>query len=114
MLIEDFDLMIEARRSYLSTLDGMANKGTALTEVQAQDRGALSTDMRLEGPLFTEWELTNLVDEALVRALTLLHEGVPDQARQKAVPDEHRAAYIEGKREAITRCRARLAGELGA
>lgn len=114
MLIEDFDLMIEARRSYLSTLDGLAHEGVELTGVQAQDRGALAADTRLEGPLFMDWELNEVVDQALIRALTELHRSVPDQALRNGVPEEHRAVYIEGKREAILRCRARLAGEFGA
>ncbi len=113
MLIEDFDLMIEARRSYLAVLDGRVQKGETLSEEQARDQGALVADKRLEEPLFMEWELRGVVDDALGRALAQLYERVPEQASLKAVPEEHLAAYIEGKREAIGRCRARLAGELG-
>lgn len=105
--------MIEARRGYLAELDGLTRKEGSLSEVQARDQVVLTGDTRLEGPLFMEWELEAEVDAALVRALILLHERVPEQAALAAVPEENRAGYIDGKRQAIQRCRARLAGELG-
>lgn len=113
MLIEDFDLMIEARRCYLAELEGRAKGGEVPAAVLDRDLKELEEDKRLESALFMEWELREEVDEALQRALALLFERVPEQASLKGVPEEHKAAYIEGKREAILRCRARLAGELG-
>ena len=74
MLIEDFDLMIEARRGYLAELDRLTGKDDALSDVQARDQVVLTGDTRLEGPIFMEWELEAEVDAALVRALILLHE----------------------------------------
>jgi len=74
MRIEDFELMIEARRRYL------AADVDHSSEAESHDGGhreTLEASKKLEGPLFMDWEPDAHLDAALRAALRFLAERLP-------------------------------------
>jgi hypothetical protein len=71
----------------------------------------LSEDSRLDGALFTEWELNEEFDTAMCQALTWCHDRVEDDLALQGIPKPHLPLYIAQRKEAIRRVIARLRGE---
>ena len=105
MRIDDYELMAQARRSYLAWLDGNEDE---LSAEQRSDRDLLRNDDRLDKPLFMEWELNVDFDAAICRALFFSRERCEEELKLRAIPHEDLAEYVSGRQTAIDACMKKL------